>query len=138
VLTRDAIAALLPHDGAMVLLDRALAWDENSIACSAGSHRDPDNPLRRRGGLFAVCGAEYAAQAMALHGALRDGTASRPGLLASLRSVKLYADRLDTIPGDLTVAAECLLRRPDGFIYGISLSGAGRLLLEGQASVVLR
>ena len=71
MLTREAIAALLPHDGAMVLLDEATAWDEARIACSARSHRDRSNPLRREGKLSSLCGVEYAAQAMALHGKLR-------------------------------------------------------------------
>ena len=138
MLTRDAIAALLPHGGRMVLLDRATAWDDSSIACSSSSHRDPDNPLRRQGQLSGLCGIEYAAQAMALHGALLDGEAGRQGLLASLRSISLYAPRLDEIEGDLIIAATSLLRRSDGYIYRFSLSGADALLLEGQATVVLR
>jgi predicted hotdog family 3-hydroxylacyl-ACP dehydratase len=138
MLTREAIAALLPHDGAMVLLDEATAWDEARIACSARSHRDRSNPLRREGKLSSLCGVEYAAQAMALHGALLEGRTSREGMLASLRSVVLHAPRLDEIQGDLTVVAESQLRRPNAFIYSFSLSEAGRLLLEGQASVVLR
>ena len=36
----------------------------------ASSHRAADNPLRAHGRLGAACGIEYAAQAMAVHGAL--------------------------------------------------------------------
>lgn len=122
----------------MVLLDRVTAWDETHITGTSQSHRNPNNPLRRQGVLCAVCGIEYAAQAMALHGALVAGTASRPGVLASLRSVKLHVPRLDDIAEDLTITAESLLGRSDSFIYRFSLRGAGVLLLEGQASVFLR
>jgi len=138
LLTREGIAALLPHSGAMVLLERVTAWDGDRIACGTASHRALDNPLRRCDRLSALCGIEYAAQAMALHGALVAGTASRQGLLASLRAIKVHAQRLDDIPGELTIAADCRLRQAAGFIYGFSLRGGGALLLEGQAAVVLR
>ena len=93
-LDRDAIARLVPHAGAMCLLDRALSWDAEGIACEADRHRDPANPLRRDGRLPAICGVEYALQAMALHGALLapGGAAAQPaGYLSSLRDVSLGA-----------------------------------------------
>ena len=65
-----AICARLPHAGRMCLLERVETWDGESITCIASSHRDADNPLRANGRLHAVCGVEYAAQAMALHGSL--------------------------------------------------------------------
>lgn len=64
------IAAHIPHQGDMCLLDRVVKWDEQRIQCQAGSHRLGDNPLRSRDRLSAACGIEYAAQAMAVHGAL--------------------------------------------------------------------
>ena len=67
---RADIAALIPHAGAMCLLDAVLSWDRTSIACTASSHRAIDNPLAAEGRLDAVCGVEYAAQAMAVHGGL--------------------------------------------------------------------
>ena len=67
------IATLIPHTGAMVLLDRVEAWDTDGILCRARSHLDDDNPLRRDGRLAACCGLEYALQAAALHGALIAG-----------------------------------------------------------------
>jgi predicted hotdog family 3-hydroxylacyl-ACP dehydratase len=89
-LDRGAIARLVPHGGAMCLLDRALFWDADSIVCEADRHRDPANPLRRDGRLPAVCGVEYALQAMALHGALLASGAAQPaGYLSSLRDVSL-------------------------------------------------
>ena len=77
---RDRIMALIPHQGAMCLLDEAVLWTAERIVCRAVSHLDPANPLRRAGGLHALCGAEYALQAAALHGALlADGTPQPAG-----------------------------------------------------------
>lgn len=100
-LTHDAIAALIPHSGAMCLLARLERWDARRIVCSATNHRDADHPLRTRRGLLAACAIEYAAQAMALHGALLGqaaGTQATPGFLASARGVQLHVMRLDDLP----------------------------------------
>ena len=141
-LDHAAIAALVPHAGAMCLLDRAERWDDGAILCVATSHRDPDNPLRRAGTLPAVCGVEYAMQATALHGALTgspDGTrAAQPaGYLASLRAVSLRALRLDDVPGALRIEAWALARGARSFTYRFEVSGAGRLLVAGRAAVIL-
>jgi predicted hotdog family 3-hydroxylacyl-ACP dehydratase len=140
-LGRDAIARLVPHAGAMCLLDRALAWDAESITCEADGHRDPSNPLRRGGRLPAVCGVEYALQAMALHGALlAGGAAAQPaGYLSSLRDVSIGggAARLDTVAGPLGVRARALAAEAGGFIYRFEVEGGGRILLMGQAAIIL-
>ena len=138
LLGRDAIAHLVPHGGAMCLLDRALAWDAEGIACEADRHRDPGNPLRRDGGLPAICGVEYALQAMALHGALlADGEAQPAGYLSSLRDVALGAERLDAVAGPLGVRARALAAEAGGFIYRFEVEGGGRVLLAGQAAIIL-
>lgn len=72
-LSRERIERLLPHRGAMCLLDEVIEWAPRSIRCAASSHRDPANPLRGPLGLSSMAGIEYGAQAMALHGALSAG-----------------------------------------------------------------
>ncbi len=140
-LDRAAIARLVPHAGAMCLLDRALAWDAEGVTCEADSHRDPDNPLRRDGRLPAVCGVEYALQAMALHGALLAKGAAQPaGYLSSLRDVSFNgggAERLDAVAGPLGVRASALAAEAGGFIYRFEVEGGGRTLLMGQAAIIL-
>jgi len=69
-LNRQWIERHIPHAGRMCLLDEVLAWDANRIVCRSSTHRHVDNPLRVNGTLGAACGIEYAAQAMAVHGAL--------------------------------------------------------------------
>jgi len=137
VLERDEIAGLLPHGGKMVLLDRVQRWTEDEITCLTGSHRWADNPLRRNGRLSALCGVEYGAQAMAIHGALVSGDGGGPGVLASLRNVRCHVARLDDIPGDLTVDAKLMIGQHGGFIYSFSLRSEDGPLLDGQAAVFL-
>ncbi|MEM5403562.1 hotdog family protein [Paraburkholderia unamae] len=142
-LDRAWIAARIPHSGAMCLLDAVQAWDETRIRCVATSHRDPHNPLRSRGRLAAVCGVEYAAQAMAVHGALLgalDGaTVGRPrvGFLASVRSVVAHVERLDTLASPLAIEAERVSGSGNTILYGFTVRGAGRVLLTGRAAVML-
>jgi len=124
----------------MCLLDQVEAWDRQRIQCRATSHRAADNPLRADGRLGAACGIEYAAQAMAVHGALLappDSTRPRVGYLVSVRGAKLHVPRLDDIAADLMVEATCITRSENNILYQFSVSAAGRLLLEGRAAVVV-
>jgi predicted hotdog family 3-hydroxylacyl-ACP dehydratase len=134
------IARHIPHQGSMCLLDYVEAWDPQRILCRASSHRAVDNPLRAYGQLGAACGIEYAAQAMAVHGALLaapDSTRARVGYLASVRDTQLHVSRLDNIAADLQVAATCITRNENTMLYQFSVSAEGRLLLEGRATIVL-
>ena len=133
------IAAHIPHQGSMCLLDKVIEWSESSITCRATSHTDPANPLRAEGRLGAANGIEYAAQAMAIHGALLANADDQPrqGYLTSVRSVTLNVARLDDLPGELSVQAERLSGDSNNILYQFSLSHDGRCLLEGRAAVVL-
>jgi predicted hotdog family 3-hydroxylacyl-ACP dehydratase len=139
-LDRAGIAARIPHRGAMCLLDRLERWDAERIVCTATNHRDAHHPLRTASGLLAPCAIEYAAQAMALHGALLAhdaGAAVSPGYLASARDVRLHVLRLDEVPGALHVEATRQLGDERQLLYGFVVSHAGRTLAEGRATVVL-
>ena len=139
MLDRVAIAARIPHQGSMCLLDAVLAWDSGQIHCRASSHRQPDNPLRAAARLGAACGIEYAAQAMAVHGALLapEGAPPRPGYLARVRSVQLAVDRLDDLAQDLDIVAERLSGDENNILYHFRVAHAGNLLLSGRAAVML-
>jgi predicted hotdog family 3-hydroxylacyl-ACP dehydratase len=139
LLDRAWIAARIPHQGSMCLLDEVIEWSPERIRCAASSHRAVDNPLRDAGRLGAANGIEYAAQAMAVHGALLAGNdgAPRQGFLASARNVEFKADRLDDVAGDLDIVAERISGDGNNVLYGFSVSGDGRLLLAGRAAVIL-
>ena len=142
-LPHSAIARRIPHQGSMCLLDQVLQWDDARIVCSASSHHALDNPLRAHGRLGAACGVEYAAQAMAMHGALLGeamaGAAAVPraGYLASVRQLQLLVERLDLFPGRLTVCAERMTGDANNILYQFTVSADDQCLLSGRAAVVL-
>lgn len=140
VLDRAGIAARIPHAGAMCLLDRCHRFSADDIACGSTSHRDEANPLRMAGVLPAAAAIEYAAQAMALHGALAAAPGKPPaaGFLASVRGVRLAVPRLDDVAGEITVAARRLAGDGGQALYAFTLhDDGGRLLAAGRAAVVL-
>ena len=138
--SNGAIAALVPHAGAMVLLDRATACDADGIVCVARSHLDPANPLRRDNRLAAICGLEYALQAAALHGALTDDHQAQPaGYVAALRDIVLHADRLDDPAfAELRVTARLERQEAGGMIYALAVHApGGAALVTGRAVIAL-
>ena len=150
-LDRQWIEQHIPHKGRMCLLDEVLSWDATRIRCRSGSHRTKDNPLRAHGRLGAACGIEYAAQAMAVHGALigasaplsstmsqsvRGSIGDAVGYLASVRNVALYVTRLDDLEVDLIALAERITGDGHTVLYEFSVWGDELKLLSGRASIV--
>jgi len=134
------IAGHIPHQGNMCLLNTVEVWDQNSITCLASSHRAVDNPLRAHERLGIACGIEYAAQAMAVHGALlapADSIRPKVGYLVSVRGVSMAVTRLDDIAEDLSISARCVMASESNMLYEFSITAGDRLLLEGRAAVVL-
>lgn len=139
-LDRDWIEAHIPHKGGMCLLDAVLDWDAIRIVCRSSSHRLPANPLRVADSLAVVCGIEYAAQAMAVHGALIAApyrAAPAAGYLASVRNVQFHIATLDTVAADLVVRGERIAGDSRSVLYEFSVSASERPLLSGRASIVL-
>lgn len=138
--TETEFASLIPHAGRMCLLDVVLAWDETTLHARTTSHALPGHPLRTARGLHAVHLAEYGAQAMAVHGALRDraqgATGVKPGRLVSLRDVQLAVEHVDPQGGALDVHAECLYADGAGAQYVFRVEQGGRLLASGRAAVI--
>jgi predicted hotdog family 3-hydroxylacyl-ACP dehydratase len=147
----------IPHHGRMCLLDEVMQWDAQHIRCRSGTHRLPDHPLRSQGRLSVACGIEYAAQAMAVHGALAgmagggrgapaDGgsgggakhTRSEVGFLAGLRDVRLHALRLDDIEADLICEALLIAGDLGSALYEFAIRSEvqPQRLLSGRATVV--
>ncbi len=127
----------IPHRGAMSLLSEIVRFDEETITCRAISHRDPAHPLREHGILPGLCAIEYAAQAMAAHGALTDPRTPRSGMLAAVRDVTLNVERLDDIADDLTLTARRLIDGRRQILYEFVVQAGGKELLRGRAAVVL-
>lgn len=134
--SRSEICALLPHGDRMCLLASVRAWDAEGIACLALSHRDLANPLRARDRLGAGCAIEYAAQAMAVHGALCATGPARPGgALLAVRDIRFSVGRLDDIEEDLVIDCRALAQDARGAMYRFQVGAAGRPLVSGRATV---
>lgn len=134
-------ASLIPHAGTMCLLDEVMDWNATRLHACSASHSRLDNPLRADGMLHAVNLCEYAAQAMAVHGALRErqaGGSAQPGLLVALRDVTLHVERIDDLPGKLQVHVECLIAMPGSMQYAFRVELRGSVLASGRAAVMLR
>lgn len=137
----DWIAARVPHQGRMCLLDAVAHVDARTVICHTRSHRAADHPMRVADRLGAACGIEYAAQAMALHGALvaqaRGVAAPTRGFLVSVRSVDLHVPRLDDVPGEITVQVHSDADNGDHSVYTFALRAGDLPLVEGRAVVML-
>jgi predicted hotdog family 3-hydroxylacyl-ACP dehydratase len=122
----------------MCLLDEVMEWDAQHIRCRSGTHRLPDHPLRSHGRLGVACGIEYAAQAMAVHGALAGKRRSDAGFLASLRDVRLHVLRLDDIESDLICDALLVAGDQGSALYTFAIGSEAerKQLLSGRATVV--
>ena len=135
-LDRAWILGHIPHQGGMCLNDAVGHWDCDHLRCTALSHRDPTNPLRVRGRLSALCGVEYAAQAVAIHGALL-GCAAAPGMLGSVRDLICDCAWLDEVPDPLCIGVERLGGDAQALLYRFQIDGSGRRLLSGRLSIIL-
>jgi predicted hotdog family 3-hydroxylacyl-ACP dehydratase len=133
-------AGLIPHAGAMCLLDEVAGWDATTIHARSASHVRADNPLRSDDRLRALHLCEYGAQAMALHGGLlarAAGGAAAPGYLVSLRDVDLRVARVDDLAGMLDVHAERLLGGDGSWQYAFRVEHAGATIASGRAAVIV-
>ena len=139
LIDRARIAELIPHAGSMCLLDAVLDYDDERMVCSASSHRQAAHPLAHAGRLGAACAIEYAAQAMALHGALTrlQGQRPRAGLLIGLRDTVIGAQALDSLAEDLRIEVEQVAGGAGGVIYRFAVSAGDVSVASGRATVVL-
>jgi len=153
-LNRAWIEAHIPHQGRMCLLEEVGDWSAERISCRSGGHRAADHPLRAYGRLGVACGIEFAAQAMAVHGALIAATTAttattalptvpaapntKPpaGFLASVRRVRLHVVRLDDVQSDLMCDARWIAGERGSILYEFELHTATMRLLSGRATVL--
>ncbi|MEP6608061.1 MAG: 3-hydroxylacyl-ACP dehydratase [Burkholderiaceae bacterium] len=139
---KHAIDTLLPHSGRMRLIDRVVSYDEQGIICETDSHRAADHPLAENGVLSIVCGLEYGAQAMAIHGALLAAAADavrrpRRGYLVAASGVCWFVERLDTCAAPLSIEAVAEFTSENQVAYRFRIDTAGATLLTGHARVQL-
>lgn len=116
-LTREQIAALIPHGDSMCMLDEVSAWDAEQIQCRSLQFAGEHNPLFEDGRLETVLLIEYAAQAGAIHAALLQSELGkpRPAYIGAVKSIELLAMVDNSLAID--ISAHCLLNSSSGAIY---------------------
>ena len=111
-----AIEELLPHRGAMLLLDAVLSGDENSIVVEATV---PETAwyLDEQGGMPAWIGIELMAQAIAAHTGLKGRLRGEPPKRGVLLGTRAYHCRVASFrPGSpLQVSARMTYMDEGGF-----------------------
>jgi predicted hotdog family 3-hydroxylacyl-ACP dehydratase len=132
---RSFVTSCLPHGDGMCLLDGVLAWDETMIECVTTAATPAQHPLSRGGHLHAIMAAEYAAQATAIHGALRaPDTPPMEGRLAGIRELAWEAAEL-TASRPARVYCFERMRQQQALIYGFELSDQHNRLVSGEVTV---
>jgi predicted hotdog family 3-hydroxylacyl-ACP dehydratase len=136
---RAKILQMIPHAGAMCLLDEVRDWDGNFLSAVSRRYSAPDNPLRRADGILGMAsGIEIAAQAMAVHGRLISVPDGKPrrGFLVGLRDVRFGAPLLEAAGSKMLVEVERLMGDAQGASYRFALVVADTELLSGRATVL--
>lgn len=134
------IAALVPHSGQMILLDRVLSADAENLCAEVRIHAG--SVLCGADGVGAWVGIEYMAQAIAAHAgltALQRGEAVKVGFLLGSRK---YEARVPGFAPDsvLHVHVQRVLLGENGlgaFECRIDLAGEGRDVTVATATVTV-
>ncbi|RUA07165.1 MAG: hypothetical protein DSY43_00410 [Gammaproteobacteria bacterium] len=140
MLSSDEICQLIPHAGAMCLIDSVEKWDKDSILCTTQTHQNQDNPLLSNGILHTSALIEYGAQAMAVHGALiakESKEKMQKGYLAALRGIDFYQNaKINSVTSPLVIEATRRLASHGNMIYDFLITSEGEDLISGRATVV--
>ncbi len=132
-----AIADLIPHSDAMLLLDRVLEHEPKYTVCridvrQSALFADAD------GGVPSWLGLEYIAQCAAVHGGLAGGgRPPRPGLLLGSRRLRLHAERFEADrPLEVTARHH---RGESGLVAfdGSVRDPEGKVLAEGRINLYI-
>jgi predicted hotdog family 3-hydroxylacyl-ACP dehydratase len=140
------IARRVPHSGSMCLLHSVSQWDEETIVAHADHRADSHHPLAILTQLDATAGIEYAAQAMAVHGALLGEVAAargqarripQMGFLASVRNVVCNQAFLQDQKEPLSIRATRTAGTESPVSYEFAIHSGTVECVSGKATVVL-
>lgn len=136
---RATLERLLPHQGASLMLDAVLDWDDQHIVCETHTHLDAGNPLRHAGALSPLTLIEYGAQAMALHAGLvaeQQGQSVERRLLVSAQAVELEPGDVSLLAGPLTVEARRRLADAKGALYEFTVRRGTQPYASGRVAAL--
>lgn len=135
---KDELCSLIPHAGAMCLLDEVVEWQDDFVVCISNTHRLGNNPLRNEVGLSAIHAVEYGAQAMAVHGGLlsrQSRQEPRQGYLAAIKNIVLHTCWLHDIEAPLMVRADRIMADGQAMIYQFHVSAGDTVIATGRTTV---
>jgi predicted hotdog family 3-hydroxylacyl-ACP dehydratase len=125
-----AIADLIPHAGAMVLLDSLSEWQKGYARCSASIREHA--PFVVHGSVSAEVTIEYMAQAVAAclgYEAITGGGGVRVGMIIACKRFEAHADKLH-VGDQLEVEARCIQGNESLSHFDCKLTRAGKLFSE--------
>lgn len=129
-----AVNELLAHEGRMMLLDKIIKFDDQSMVSEV---------VVRNDGLFgddqgvpALVGIEYMAQTVAAHGNMMDKLAGRPSHLGFLLGTRAYTSNVDrfSIGSVLTVTVEKIIQEQGLGVFNCKITAPG-MLAEAKLNV---
>ena len=132
---------LVPHAGAMCLLDEVVDWRTDRIHCRSRMRAPALHPLSEGGELAVTALIEYAAQATAAHGTLlaraaRGSASAASGRLAGLRDVEFPTEPEALADLEwIDVHAERLMADATGSIYGFRVVGDRQTFVQGRLTI---
>lgn len=134
------ILGLIPHAGAMCLIDEVIRWDDAGIDCQSRISSPAHHPLAGAGGLATVSLIEYGAQAAAVHGVLRARAGGESpmtgGVLASVRDINLEEAVLPEREIVLDIRARRQMGDGVGAIYDVEIDADRVILVCGRLTVM--
>jgi predicted hotdog family 3-hydroxylacyl-ACP dehydratase len=139
---RARILELIPHAGPMALIDEVIDWDDTRIVCRATIGQPARHPLAHAGRLSTLVLVEYAAQATAIHSALRarlgGGRTLTHGALAGVQATTLAGNHIPDHAVTLAIQAERRMDNASGAIYGFDVRVERGVGVRGRLSVMSR
>ncbi|NBI42670.1 dehydratase [[Haemophilus] felis] len=132
------VAALVPHSGDMVLLDRITEFGDDFL--TAETQIRADNPLIKHGKLATFAGIEIMAQGVAAWAgcmAVQAGEPVRLGYLLGTRKLHIHSEQID-IGTPLRIQIKMSIQDATGFgVFDCQLidSVTEQVLLEGALNV---
>ncbi len=88
--------------------------------------------------LHAVCGAEYGAQAAAVHGPLAAESPVRAGQLVLLRDLSWQVADLGAVEGQLMIHAARLHADSNSTAYRFGITAEARDVMQGECGIIFR
>jgi predicted hotdog family 3-hydroxylacyl-ACP dehydratase len=133
--TYPAIVDLVPHAGAMVLLDALTEWQKGYARCSALIREHA--PFVKHGSLSAEVTIEYMAQAVAAclgYEAITGGGGVRVGMIIACKRFEAHAEKLNV--GDrVEVEVRCISGNEALSHFDCKLTRAGILFSEATLTL---